>query len=45
MIYIYINGIKFAVKKNITVFQACHSFNINISKFCFEKNLQIGGNC
>jgi NADH-quinone oxidoreductase chain G len=45
MIYIYINGIKIAVKKNITVLQACQSLNINISKFCFQKNLQIAGNC
>lgn len=45
MIYIYINGIKMAVKKNITVLQACQNLKLDISKFCFQKNLQIAGNC
>ena len=45
MIYIYINGIKISVKKNITVLQACQNLKLDISKFCFQKNLQIAGNC
>ena len=45
MINISINGIKMSVKKNITVLQACNTFNIQIPKFCFQENLNIAGNC
>lgn len=45
MIEIKINGIKMNVKKNITVLQACNSFDIEIPKFCFQENLNIAGNC
>ena len=45
MISIYINGIKIQVSKKITVLEACQKFNIEIPTFCFQKNLQIAGNC
>ena len=45
MVTIFINGIQINVNKNITVLQACNSVQIEIPKFCFQKNLQIAGNC
>ena len=45
MIFIYINGVKMNVKKNMTVLQACNLFDIQIPKFCFQENLKIAGNC
>ena len=45
MIEIFINNIKIKVKKNTTVLQACNKLNIEIPKFCFQKNLEIAGNC
>lgn len=45
MVTIFINGIQINVNKNMTVLQACNSVHIEIPKFCFQKNLQIAGNC
>lgn len=45
MVTIFINGIQINVNKNMTVLQACNTVQIEIPKFCFQKNLQIAGNC
>jgi NADH-quinone oxidoreductase chain G len=45
MITIFINNIQIEVNKNLTVLQACNTVKIEIPKFCFQKNLQIAGNC
>lgn len=33
------------VPKNLTVLQACNQLQIVIPRFCFQRNLQIAGNC
>ena len=45
MVTIFINGIQINVNKNMTVLQACNTVQIEIPKFCFQKNLHIAGNC
>ena len=49
MITIYINNFKFIIfikkKKNLTILQLCEYLKIDISRFCYHKELSIAGNC
>ena len=45
MISIKINNIKFWVKSNLSVLEACNFVGINVPRFCYSENLSIAGNC
>lgn len=45
MISIKINGIKFLVKPQTNVLEACKNLGIYIPRFCYHETLSIAGNC
>lgn len=45
MIFIKINDLKFLVKPEISIIEACKSLGIVIPRFCYHETLSIAGNC
>lgn len=45
MVNIEINNLRFFVKKEITVLEACKYIGITIPRFCYHETLSIAGNC
>ncbi len=45
MIFIFINGVKFLVKKNVSILECCKLLGYTIPRFCYHSSLSVAGNC